>query len=87
VKEKGCDVILVGPEDPQGNEQRILESLWLNFNLWSLSFKFTFTRGSPRPHQMGPLASLYVHIVTDEKGLGQQACPKEWKKYEGGNEE
>jgi hypothetical protein len=36
---------------------------------------------------MGPLASLYVHIVTDEKGLSQLACPKEWKKYEVGNEE
>ncbi len=24
--------------------------------------------------------------VTDKKGLGQAACPKEWKKYEEGNE-
>jgi hypothetical protein len=28
---------------------------------------------------------LYVFAsVTDKKGLGQSACPKEWKKYEGG---
>ncbi len=26
-----------------------------------------------------------VH-VTDEKGLGQPACPRQWKKYEEGNE-
>jgi hypothetical protein len=27
-----------------------------------------------------------VRIVTDKKGLEQLACPKEWKKYEEGNE-
>jgi hypothetical protein len=26
-------------------------------------------------------------IVTDRKGLSQPACPREWKKYEEGDEE
>jgi hypothetical protein len=29
---------------------------------------------------------LFVIAVTDEKGMSQPACPKEWKKYEEGNE-
>jgi hypothetical protein len=28
---------------------------------------------------------IYIH-VTDGKGLSQPACPREWKKYEEGNE-
>jgi hypothetical protein len=30
------------------------------------------------------IVPLKIVVVTDEKGLGQPACPREWKKYEEG---
>ncbi len=42
--------------------------------------KVTMYSGSSTP---SPGTCLVV-FVTDKKGLGQLACPKDWKKYKGG---
>ncbi len=58
------------------------------FNRMVSSFKLSFPFWVPGSQNCCVLVKCCLVVVfasvTDKKGLGQSACPKEWKKYEGG---